>query len=180
MIAQNEVHCTGKYLQRLKSRNMKFFNVRCPALLPCFLTFVFFSCKAPEPFEFRGLENLTLGEVNTDSATITTNVVFYNPNSFRVSLKNLESDFYANESLISHYVLDTLLDVPAATEMRIPVSLRVNVQPILSNAVSAFLNRQILLRMKGKTQLGHSGIFITVPFEFSKNQQIDLPNLFAE
>lgn len=148
--------------------------MKVSALLLYLLIFIFIGCKKPEPFQFRGLENFSVQEISTDSATLTSDVVFYNPNQFSVDLKNIESDFYANEHLLAHYYRDTLINVPPATEMKIPVTLRVSLQPILNNALAAFLNQEINLRAKGKTKIGSSGIFITVPFEFSKNQKIQL------
>ncbi len=132
------------------------------------------SCKKPQPFQFRGLENFTVHGISADSATLSSDVVFYNPNSFSVELKNIEADFYANDHLLAHHLIDTLITVPANVETKLPVTLRVSVQPIINNALTMFLNKQVLIRAKGKTQIGHSGIYVTVPFEFSKNQEINL------
>lgn len=143
-------------------------------LLPYLLIFVFLSCKKPEPFQFKGLENFTVHSIATDSATISSDVVFYNPNAFSVELKNIEADFYANDNLLAHHLIDTLITVPASAETKVPVTMRVSLQPIINNALTMFLNKQVMIRAKGKTQIGHSGIYITVPFEFSKNQEINL------
>ena len=153
------------------SNKTKYIRMKASALLPSLLILIFIGCKKPEPLQFRGLQNFSVKEISTDSATLISDVVFYNPNQFSVELKNIESDFYANDHLLSHYNRDTLIKVPAATEMKIPVKLRVSLQPILNNALAAFLNQEINLRAKGKTKIGSSGVFITIPFEFSKNQK---------
>lgn len=142
--------------------------------LLCLLIFVFVGCKKPQAFQFKRLDNFSVSEISGDSATLAADVVFYNPNAFKMQVKNIDADFFANDNLIAHHTIDSLINVPSKQDTYVPVKLRISIQPLINNAISALLNKSINFKIKGKTKVGTSGIYTTLPFEFSKDQKINL------
>jgi len=129
-------------------------------------------CKKPVGIEFRGIKNIKLQDLSGDTATVLGTFVFFNPNKFAIQLKKIDADLYANNQLLTHYILDTSMVIPADTTFFMGAILRFNRSIIFNNIADAFLKREVLLQVKGKTKVGRAGIFVQVPFDVSTKQAI--------
>lgn len=138
-------------------------------LLFCLLLW---GCKKPVAFEYRGLKNFQLVNFNGDTATLSATISFYNPNNFGVNLKKINADISANGSLLTHYVLDTSISIPAESLFDFPASIKFDRRAIFNNIADAFFKREILLHIKGNSRVGRAGIFVNVPFDVSSKQAI--------
>lgn len=138
-------------------------------LLFCLLLW---GCKKPAGIEFRGIKNIKLMDLSGDTATVFGTFSFFNPNKYPIQLKKIDADVYANNQLLTHYNLDTFMVIPADTTFFFSTSLHFNRSIIFNNIADAFLKREILLQVKGKTKVGRSGIFVAVPFDVSTKQAI--------
>lgn len=137
------------------------------------LTATLLSCSKPKAPEFRGVENVKVENVTGDSATVSLNILYFNPNDYDLSVKNVACDILANESVIGRYQVDSVYKIPASLQGTYPARMRVSLKPIYANALSALLNKQVILHFKGSAKVGRGGFYLTVPIDFSKTQKLD-------
>ena len=130
------------------------------------------SCKKPAGIEFRGIQNFKLIDLEGDSATVKTDLKFFNPNHYPIEMKKLEADVFANQVLVTHYILDTFISIPADTTFLFNTKLKFNQIVIFNNMLDALFKKEILFEVKGKTKVGRGGFFMQVPFSVSTKQQI--------
>ena len=87
-------------------------------------------------------------------------------------MKKIDADVFANQQLLTHYNLDTLIEIPADTTFSFRTGLRFNQNIIFNNIIQAFLKNEILIEVKGKTKVGRPGFFIQVPFDVTTKQTL--------
>lgn len=131
------------------------------------------SCSKPKDLKFREASNLHVSDIGMDSSTLSLDLGFFNPNTYDIQLKNVNCDIFANKHFVGHYNRDSVFHIPGNANFTYPLKLRLDVKPILSNALSALFQKEILLEFKGTAKVGRSGFFITMPISFSKTQKLD-------
>src|SRR5215510_15759923 len=125
------------------------------------------ACKKPQSFEYRGMQNLKVDSLGLESSKISLELVYFNPNNFGVDLRNVNCDVYLNHNYLGKYVLDTTMHIAKRSEFIIPSSMHVDMKNVYKNALGSLFSSQVLVELKGSTRVGKSGIFITVPFDYS-------------
>jgi LEA14-like dessication related protein len=134
----------------------------------------FTSCKKPQGFEYRGINNFKIDSIGFERSTVSLNLVYFNPNSFGVELKHVDCDVFVNNNYLGKYQLDTLMHISRRSEFTMPSRMTVDMRNLFKNSLNAFFAQQVQLDVKGNTKLGKAGIFINVPFTYSGIQKISL------
>lgn len=132
------------------------------------------ACNKPQSFEYRGMQNLKVDSIGLVSSKISLELIYFNPNNFGVELHNVTCDVYINHNYLGKYILDTTMHIAKRSEFTIPSSMNVDMKNVYKNALGSFLSNQVLIELKGSTRVGKSGIFITVPFEYSAMEKFSL------
>jgi LEA14-like dessication related protein len=132
------------------------------------------ACNKPQSFEYRGMQNLKIDSVGLAKSRISLELVYFNPNNFGVDLRNVSCDVYINHNYLGKYVLDTLMRITKRSEFAIPSSMQVDMKNIYKNSLNTLLSKQVLVELRGSTRVGKSGIFITVPFNYSAMETFSL------
>jgi LEA14-like dessication related protein len=140
--------------------------MRLILLLFLFVTLIT-ACNKPLSFEYRGMQNLKIDSIGLVSSKISLELVYFNPNNFSVDLRNVNCDVYINHNYLGKYILDTTMHIAKRSEFFIPSSMNVDMKNIFKNVLGTFLSSQVLVELKGSTRVGKSGVFITVPFNYS-------------
>ena len=145
-----------------------------PTLLVFLFAVFITACNKPQSFEYRGMQNLKVDSIGLVSSKISLELVYFNPNNFGVDLKNVNCEIYINHNYLGKYVLDTTMHIAKRSEFVIPSSMNVDMKNIFKNALGTFLSSQALIEINGSTRVGKSGIFITVPFNYSAMQKFSM------
>jgi len=132
------------------------------------------ACKKPQSFEYRGMQNLRIDSVGLTKSRISLELVYFNPNNFGVNLRNVNCDVYVNHNYLGKYVLDTLMHIAKRSEFVLPSSMDVDMKNVYKNSLNTLLSKQVLVELHGSTRVGKSGIFITVPFDYSAMETFSL------
>ena len=143
-------------------------------LFYCTLFVVLLSCSTPKGFEYKGLNNVKVNNVGFEYLDLSLNLVYYNPNNFKVDLKKVDCDVYIDNRYLGNYALDTLMHIPKKQNFELPSRMRVSMGGVFKNAFSLFMNKEVLIKVKGKTKIGKGSIFIDVPFSYETRQTISL------
>jgi len=143
-------------------------------LYAALLIIAFAACNKPQSFEYRGMQNLKVDSVGLASSKISLDLIYFNPNNFGVVLKNVNCDVYINHNFLGTYVLDTVMHIVRRSEFILPSSMNVDMKNVYKNALGTLFSSQVLVELKGSTRVGKSGVYITVPFDYSAMEKFSL------
>lgn len=152
----------------------KIIQLKRIYLLYCLPLLVFLSCSTPKGFEYKGVNNVKVNNIGFKYLDLSLNLVYFNPNNFRVDLKKVDCEVYIDNRYLGKYALDTLMHIPKKQNFELPSRLRVSMGGVLKNAFSLFMNKEVLIKVKGKTKIGKGSIFFDVPFNYETRQTISL------
>jgi LEA14-like dessication related protein len=144
------------------------------------VTIIFCSCvslilgcqKAIAP-EYLGFINPKFDKTNLRESLISVNLKFYNPNNFRLKLKRVDMNISLNDKLANHYILDSTIAIPKTDSFFVPVSIKLDLKSLLSNALQVFVTRQVKVTLDGKVKLKRGILPATRHFHFEVNQSLD-------
>ena len=143
-------------------------------LFYCLPLLLILSCSTPKGFEYKGLNNVKVDNVGFEYLDLSLNLVYFNPNNFKVDLKKVDCDVYIDNRYLGKYALDTLMHIPKKQNFELPSRMRVSMGGVFKNAFSLLMNKEVLIKVKGKTKIGKGSIFIDVPFTYEIRQTISL------
>lgn len=132
------------------------------------------SCSRPIAPQYAGVAAIRINNIASGESDVSADLKFFNPNKFRMNLKNGSVDVFVNNRFIGKTLLDTLTQIPASDSFNIPVSMRVDMKQILANALDIFLSHEVLIKLDGSAKLGKSGLYFNVPIQYEGRQKIDL------
>jgi LEA14-like dessication related protein len=144
--------------------------------LVCALGILFFlnSCQGIKDLEFKEYKNFKLEKAGFSKSTITVDLVYYNPNTFGLELKNTDLDIFINDNLLGHSVQDVQVHIPKKQQFTLPLKIDVDMKNILKNSLTTLLSKEVTIKATGKIKVGKANIYKTLPFEYSTKQEIGL------
>ena len=144
-------------------------------LLPCLvLVAVLAGCGKPLAPEYRSIENLRVNSLGIGESAISADLKYFNPNNFSLKLKHGEVDVYLNNRFLGKTILDTLTVIPARDSFYIPVSMKVDMKQVYSNALDILLSNEVLIKLDGFARMGKTGIFFNLPIKYEGKQKLDI------
>ncbi|WP_447641762.1 MULTISPECIES: hypothetical protein [Chitinophagaceae] len=129
-------------------------------------------CSQPKPPVFKGVNQFKVEDIGQDSATLFAQLLFSNPNDKSLDFKKLDCQIFANNNLVGHYQQDTVTHILPNADFAYPARLRIDMHPIVQNAVSVFLSGVVDLHFVGTVKVGRGGFFMNVPIDFSHKQKL--------
>ena len=138
----------------------KIIQLKRIYLFYCTLFVVLLSCSTPEGFEYKGLNNVKVNNVGFEYLDLSLNLVYFNPNNFKVDLKKVDCDVYIDNRYLGKYALDTLMHIPKKQNFELPSRMRVSTGGIFKNAFSLLMNKEVLIKVKGKLKLEKDLFFL--------------------
>lgn len=142
-------------------------------LASSFLLFLY-GCSRPLAPEYSGIENLRVNSLGLGESAISADLKYYNPNNFTMKLKSGEVAVYMNNRFLGKTTLDTLTAIPARDSFLIPVSMKVDMKQIYSNALDILLSNEVTIKLDGFAKLGKGAIFFDLPVKYEGKQKLDI------
>ena len=143
-------------------------------LLSVILGVIFFSCKKPQGFDYRDVRNMKIEKIGFDKTSLKMDLIYFNPNNFGVTLKNVDCDIYIDNNFLGHYKLDTIMKIEKRSEFSLPSNIQVEMKNVYKNALSVLINKEIELNVKGSSKVSKFGITITVPFDYKGKHRLSI------
>ena len=140
-------------------------------LLPI-TTLLFVSCKNVKQPDFRSIENVRISQFGLKESTLTAEIVYFNPNKFKLKLKEAEGDAWLDSNYLGHFYIDTLIKIHKLSEFRLPVTLKMDMANILQNTSAIFSNKDVMVKIEGKARVGKGLIYISYPIRYQGKQNI--------
>lgn len=134
----------------------------------------FMSCSSPKALEYRTYHNFSVEKLGYSNSTIKLDLVYFNPNNFRMQLRNTDLDIFINGKLFGHSSTDTLIPIPKRDTFSLPVRFEVNMQSLYQNALNTLLGREVTLKVSGKVKIGKANVFMYFPVNYESKETFSL------
>ncbi|MBS1600049.1 MAG: LEA type 2 family protein [Bacteroidetes bacterium] len=131
------------------------------------------ACQKPLAPEYKGFDNLQIGKLSMQESHFSTSLKFYNPNSFGIQLKKAEMDIFVNDKLADHYLLDSTIYISKLDTFYIPVSIKINLNNVFSNALQALISKEVKIRLAGYAKLKKGAVGFRVPLLYEETEKLD-------
>jgi LEA14-like dessication related protein len=132
-----------------------------------------FGCKQPMAPDYRGIESVTITKIGVNESLVAGNVIFYNPNNFHLQLKHADVTISINDKFAGHCVIDSTIQIPKLDSFLIPVSVNIDLNNIMSNALQLLLNGKVKVNADGFVRIKKSIIGFKVPVHFEEYERVD-------
>ena len=141
-------------------------------LLPLVLMILFTGCKKVKEPEFRRLDHFRIRNLGFTEVTIGLNVTYYNPNDFKVSVKEAVTDVYIDSIFLGKFTQDSSVQVGQNAEFSIPFTGVIPTATALKMDFKNIEKREILLQAKGTVKVGKAGVFVNKDFDYSGRHKL--------
>lgn len=138
------------------------------------LTSILIGCGKPTAPIYYDFINLNIDSVGKEKSVVSAELKYYNPNNYNLQLRRGNIDVYINNQLAGHSNLDSLIVIPKRDTFYLPVKMEVDMKVIAKNALSIFLNNELLIKLDGRARVGRSGVFMTLPIHYEGKQKLSL------
>lgn len=139
-----------------------------------FGVFAFMSCTTPKALEYRSYSNFTVEKLGFDYSTVNLDLKYFNPNNFRMQLRNTNLDVFVNGKLFGHSSSDTLIQIPKRDTFTLPIKFNVNMQNVYQNALNTLLGKEVLIKVTGKVKVGKANVFMYFPVNYESKETFSL------
>ncbi|WP_291911203.1 LEA type 2 family protein [Chitinophaga sp. CB10] len=134
---------------------------------------IFSSCEKNKDLQFVRVAGFTLGELGMSKSIVNLTLAYYNPNNYRLQLKDADFDLFIDDTEVGHSVQDTIINIPARDTFYFPVKLEVNMGNVFKNAFSAFSNKEVTIKATGKCKVGKGGVYLPFPIKCETKQALN-------
>lgn len=132
---------------------------------------IFASCSKPKSFDYREVRNFKVDKLGFDKTALTMDLVYFNPNNFGVTLKNVNCDIFINSNYLGHYSLDTSLFIDKRSEFVLPSRVAVDMKNVYKNALNVVFNKEVEINVKGSARI-KKVINLTIPFDYKGKHKL--------
>lgn len=122
--------------------------------------------------DFKGIENIKFSRVDLNETILTMDLHYFNPNKFKLKIKNAEGDAWMDNNFLGHFKQDTLVSIPANDDFRLPVKLKVDLSHLISNSLTALIKKEVLIRVDGKARVGKASLFVNYPIHYEEKENL--------
>ena len=144
-----------------------------PWLMGSLCSLILLSCRSFKDPDFKSIENVRSAGLGLKNSTVLLDLRYYNPNASKLQLKRAVGDAWLEGVSLGHFVLDTLINIPAKSDFLLPVMLQVDMSNVLKNSATLFLKKEVTVRIEGMSRIGKSGFFINYPIKYEGKQNTD-------
>lgn len=139
-----------------------------------FLILLFASCARPQALQYRGVDRVFLGSVNSSGLQLGVDVRLYNPNEYDLFLRGADLKAYINGRPAGKADLLSSTSVPARDTFSLPVTVALDASNLLGNAIDVLTQRDVLVRLEGTVRAGRGskGIALPVRVRYEGRQKV--------
>jgi LEA14-like dessication related protein len=134
---------------------------------------VLFACGKPQSPQFIDIDHFKLQNAGGSVSVVSADLKCFNPNSYKISVKHSELNFYIQNMFLGKSVSDSLIVIPASDTFYVPVTMTIDMKNILSNAFTSLLMKEVLIKVEGTAKVGKSGIYKNVPIFYEGKQALN-------
>ena len=134
----------------------------------------FMSCSSPKALEYRDYHDFSIDNLGYSNSTIKIDLTYFNPNNFRMQLRNTDLDIFINGKLFGHSFSDTTIQIPRKDTFSLPIKFDVNMQSLYQNALNTLLGKEVMVKVTGKVKVGKANVFMYFPINYESKETFSL------
>ena len=149
---------------------MKLYHMLYSIIVIVFLS----NCRAPQDLVFRDYKNLRLQNIDFSAANLKVDLVYYNPNNIGLELNRTDFDLFIDSSYLGHSSQNLQIAIPARKEFTLPLDIKVDLKNLLKNGLTALINKEVLIQLKGNVRVGKAGIYKIIKVDYASKQNFSM------
>ena len=130
------------------------------------------SCGKIEDPVFNYIENVKVNKLGLGTSLMTFDMQYFNPNNRKAKLKEADGEAWLDSSYVGHFYVDTIVNIPAKANFRVPVKLDVDMKYLLKYSLFGFKKEEVLVTVKGTAKVGKGGIYKKIPLQYEGKQNL--------
>jgi len=143
-------------------------------LMALLVLLTIFSCQAPKDPVFRDFKNLKVENLGFSNASLTVDLIYYNPNNYGLELNRTDLDIFVDSTLLGHSMQDIQVAIPKRNEFTIPLKVDLDMKNLLKNGISTLFKKEVKVRVLGKVKVGKAGVFKSFNVDYETTQNFSL------
>jgi len=147
----------------MKKKLLPFFIF---SIVPVFLH----SCITLKEPVFQRIENVKPQKLSLHESLLNLEIVYFNPNNSKLKLRKAAGEAWIEDNFLGNFSIDTLINIPAKGNFKLPVNLKMDMSKILKTSILAFLNPEVIIKVTGNARVGKSFLFINYPIKYEGKQ----------
>lgn len=132
------------------------------------------ACQAPKDLEFREAKNIKLENLGFSKATLSMDLVYYNPNTFGLELNKTDFDIYIDSTLLGHSLQEIQIPIPKRDIFTIPLKVDLDMKNLLKNGLTAMMKNEVNVRLLGNVRVGKAGVYKTFKVDYHTKQSFSM------
>jgi hypothetical protein len=138
------------------------------------LVVAFMSCSSPKALEYQSYHDFAVERLGFRNSTIKVDLTYFNPNNFRMQLRNTDLDIFINGKLFGHSFSDSLIQIPKKDTFSLPVKFDVSMESLYQNALNTLLGKEVTVKVTGKIKIGKAKVFMYFPINYESKETFTL------
>jgi LEA14-like dessication related protein len=138
-----------------------------PLVFFLFLLLALSGCKKPkEKIQLKNIKDVVVDA--TTEPTLKANAIFFNPNSMRGKLKNIDVEIFVNGKKAANVKQDFNTIIPANSEFTIPLTVNLNMKELgfMDTLLGMVGGKKFEVRYEGSIKLSYRGVPVKVPIKY--------------
>lgn len=136
------------------------------------ILFLASSCQSPKELVYRDFKNLAVDKVGFASTTLKLDLIYYNPNNFKLQLKYTDLDIFVDNTYLGHSSQDYQITIPRLSEFTMPLQVQLDMKNLMKNAIpTLLLGKEVLVKVTGTVKLGKANVYKTFPVNYEGLQK---------
>ena len=142
--------------------------------LSCTLIWALFTnCGKPQEPEFRQIKDFKLKKIGLIQADVGFQIVYFNPNSFGVTVKETVDNVYVDSLFLGRFSQDSGVLAGRNAVFSIPVNGEVALATVLKLNLADVQNKRFHVRAEGSCRVGKAGVFIKRSVHYEGDHRLD-------
>lgn len=148
--------------------------MRVSHLLFLALLLIITGCSAPKSFEIKSVKSLKVEKLGIKENVFNAQLECFNPNNFSVVVKKIDCDIFVNDQKLTHYLLDTNIEVPAAANFMLPAKMEIGLSSILNHSVDIMFNKPFKIVVTGNATVSKGFFTKNIAINYTTTKTFNL------
>lgn len=123
--------------------------------------------------EYRDIREVRLLELGLLQSTAGIDLVYYNPNSFGVTLSEARGDVYIDDAYFGRFELGEKVKVNKRAEFVVPAIVKMDMIGAIRNQRDLFKKKEARIRIDGIARVSRAGFSRDIPIKFESVENIE-------
>jgi len=133
-----------------------------------------FGCSSPKSFELKGVQSFKIEKLSLKENIFNAQLNCYNPNGFDLELKKIDCDIFINDQKLTHYLMESPINIPSSANFILPAKLQIGLNSILNHSVDLMFNKPFKIVVVGNATVSKGFFTKTVPINYTTTRTFNL------